>query len=131
VSAQGVPPTGLQWGNRYLLTLYPLGTVLALAGLQQYLRSPRPPWLKRAVVVAGAGLLVCGLLLELRGVWMLRESRRLAATWEAALRGGPPVMTDVWWLPAAMAPLFISHEVQCVRQAGDLEDWFPLAAQHG
>jgi hypothetical protein len=131
VSAEGAPPTGLQWGNRYLLTLYPIGTVLALAALVDYQRSARPAWLKRSVIAAAVGLLLCGVLLEVRGVWMLRESRRLAATWQEALRGGPPVMTDVWWLPAAMAPLFISHEVQCVRHVGDLNGWVPLAAQHG
>jgi hypothetical protein len=62
---------------------------------------------------------------------MLVEGRRLVATWQAALRGGPPVVTDVWWLPAAMAPLFISHELQCVRQADDLGEWVDVAAQHG
>jgi hypothetical protein len=30
-----------------------------------------------------------------------------------------------------MAPLFMSHEVQCIRQAGDLDQWFAVAAQHG
>jgi hypothetical protein len=48
-----------------------------------------------------------------------------------SLRAGPPVVTDVWWLPAAMAPLFIDHELQCIRHARDLGEWFTVAAQHG
>jgi hypothetical protein len=131
VSSAGALPTGLEWGNRYLFTLYPIGTVLALGGLYEYRRSARPVWLKRAVIGVAAALLVCGALLQARGVWMLVESRRLVTTWQAELRGGPPVVTDVWWLPAAMAPLFMSHEVQCVRQADDLEEWVAAAAQHG
>jgi hypothetical protein len=61
----------------------------------------------------------------------LVESRRLVAQWQSALRDGPPVVTDVWWLPAAMAPLFISHEMHCVRPGGDFAQWIPLAVEHG
>jgi hypothetical protein len=131
VSAAGEMPTGLEWGNRYLFTLYPIGTVLALAALSEYWRSARPVWLKRSVVGAAAALLLCGLMLQARGVWTLIESRRLVSSWQAALRTGPPVVTDVWWLPAAMAPLFIDHELQCIRHARDLGEWFNVAAQHG
>ena len=130
VRPDGLMPTGLEWGNRYLFTLYPLGTVLALAGLAECRRSERPPFLKQAITVAGAALLLCGVLLEARGVWMLVQSRRLVTAWQTALRDGPPVVTDVWWLPAAMAPLFVEHEVHCVRH-GDLGRWFPIAQQRG
>jgi len=131
VSAAGEVPTGLEWGNRYLFTLYPIGTVLALAALSEYWRSPRPLWLKRGVLGAAAALLLCGVLLQARGVWTLIESRRLVSSWQMALRAGPPVVTDVWWLPAAMAPLFIDHELQCIRHARDLGEWFTVAAQYG
>ena len=131
VDADGLAATGLEWGNRYLLSLYPLGTVLALAGLAAYSRSTRPPLLKTAVTLFAATLLICGVLLQVRGVWTLVETRRLVTTWQSALRDGPPVMTDVWWLPAAMAPLFVSHPVQCVRQDAELETWYPVAWQHG
>jgi len=131
VTADGVTPTGLEWGNRYLLTLYPIGTVLGLAALSEYRRSARPLLLRQLVTAAAAGLLVCGLFLQVRGVRMLLESRRLVTAWQTALREGPPVMTDVWWLPATMAPLFIGHEMHCVRHTRDLAEWFPYAVQHG
>lgn len=131
VGRDGSVPTGLEWGNRYLFSLYPLGTVLALGALAEYRRSARPPLLKHAVLTLAAGLLLCGMLLQMRGVWTLVESRRLVATWQSALRDGPPVVTDVWWLPAAMAPLFISHAVHCVRHDADLQTWYPVALQHG
>jgi hypothetical protein len=127
----GVVPTGLEWGNRYLFTLYPLGVVLALAALDEYRRSARPLLLRQVVSAAAAALLLCGVLLEVRGVWMLVETRRLVTVWQAALRDGPPVMTDVWWLPAAMAPLFTTHAVHCVRHTEDLVTWFPVALAHG
>ena len=131
VADDGAVPTGLEWGNRYLFTLYPMGIVLALAGLHEYRRSSRPRWLKNAFTAAALLLLLCGLLLQTRGLWMLIETRRAVTSWQTALRGGPPVVTDVWWIPAAMAPLFISQEMQCVRNAQDLDEWFALATRNG
>lgn len=130
VRRDGIMPTGLEWGNRYLFTLYPIGTVLALAGLADFRRSGRAPLVKQAVTAAAAALLLCGVLLEARGAWMLVQSRRLVTAWQNTLRDGPPVVTDVWWLPAAMAPLFISHEVHCVPR-GNLGEWFPVAVRGG
>ena len=123
--------TGLEWGNRGLLTLYPIGTVLALAALQAYWRSNRPPLLKRAVSLAIAALMLLGVVLEGRGVWSLYESRRLVATWEAALRGPLPVVTDAWWLPADMAPFFTTHPMMCVTETSALGAWLDAALTHG
>jgi len=127
----GEMPIGLEWGNRYLFYLYPLGVVLALAGVHEYGRSTRTGTAKTLLTATAAALALCGVLLQARGLWTLVESRRVVAAWQDALRDGPPVLTDVWWLPAAMAPLFVSHEVQCVRRGGDLRNWLPLAEEHG
>jgi hypothetical protein len=130
VKPDGQTPVGLEWGSRYLFTLYPVGAVLALAGVRELYRAASSGSLKAVVAGMAAALLLCGVLLEARGVWTLVQSRRLVATWQAALRDGPPVVTDVWWLPANMAPLFIDHEMHCVRP-GDLREWLLLAAQRG
>jgi hypothetical protein len=127
----GVMPTGLEWGNRYLFYLYPLGVVLALAAVHEYGRSTRTSTAKSLFTATAAALAVCGLLLQVRGVWTLVESRRVVTAWQDALRDEPPVLTDVWWLPAAMAPLFITHEVQCIRRGDDLGKWLGLADQQG
>jgi hypothetical protein len=130
VKPEGETPVGLEWGSRYLFTLYPIGALLALAGVRELRRTAASAPLRAALTGAAAALLVCGVLLEGRGVWTLVQSRRLVATWQAALRDGPPVVTDVWWLPANMAPLFISHEMHCVRP-GELGEWLPLAVRSG
>lgn len=130
VTPEGEAPVGVEWGSRYLFTLYPIGAVLALAGVRELRRTASSALLGAAVTGAAAALLLCGVLLEARGVWTLVQSRRLVATWQAALRDGPPVLTDVWWLPANMAPLFISHEMHCVRQT-ELSAWLSLAVRQG
>lgn len=129
VSEYGETPVGLEWGSRYLFSLYPLGAVLGLAGLRELRLAITQPLLRGMLTALAGGLLVCGVLLEARGVWTLLQSRQLVTEWQAALRDGPPVVTDVWWLPAAMAPLFIAHEVHCVRQ-GDLTEFLPAALRH-
>jgi hypothetical protein len=123
--------TGLEWGNRGLLTLYPIATVLALAALQAYWRSTRPPLLKGAVSLTVAVLMLLGVLLEARGVWLLYESRQLAASWEVALRGPLPVVTDAWWLPADLAPFFTTHPMMCVKKPSALGSWLDGAQAHG
>lgn len=130
-SSDGVMPTGLQWGNRYFFILYPLGVVLAAAGVYEYRRSRRGRGLKALVTAAAAALALCGVLLEARGLWTLVESRRLVTAWQTALRGAPLVLTDVWWLPAAMGPLFIAQPLQCVRREADIPNWLPLAQAGG
>jgi hypothetical protein len=131
VTADGTLPTGLEWGNRYLLLLYPLGIALALAGVREIAASHRPVLLKRGVITIASAMMLCGVLLEARGIWTLVQTRRLVATWQAALGEEPPVVTDVWWLPAAMAPLFVRHPVECVRPANDLPIWLSGAQAHG
>lgn len=128
VMPDGRTPVGLEWGNRYLFTLYPIAAVLALAGVRELHRAASSAAVRMTIIGGAAALLLCGALLEARGVWTLVQSRRLVATWQAALRDGPPVLTDVWWLPANMAPLFISHAMHCVRPS-ELNQWLALAAR--
>jgi hypothetical protein len=122
--------TGLEWGNRNLLTLYPLATVLAFGGLQAW-RAQSDRALRRVVTAIALALLLCGVQMQARGLWVLYSGRQLVATWEAALRNDAPVVTDVWWLPAAMAPFFATHPMHCVADRADLETWLASAHARG
>ena len=42
-----------------------------------------------------------------------------------------PVVTDVWWLPASMAPFFSAHPMYCVLRPDELVAWYPSALAHG
>jgi hypothetical protein len=37
------------------------------------------------------------------------------------------VVTDTWWLPAALAPLFASHPLFVVENGSELESWCRVA----
>jgi hypothetical protein len=130
VDASGAYRTGLEWGNRYLLTFYPLASVLALAGIHTWRRVTDGGQRQVATALA-VGLFLCGLQMEMRGLWVLFRSRSLISEWQAALGTDAPVVTDIWWLPAAMAPYFATHPMYCVRDRGDLASWMAMAHGRG
>jgi hypothetical protein len=130
IDADGRYRTGLEWGNRYLMLLYPLGTVLALAGVAEWRRTIDGAR-RRLVTGIAAALLLCGVQSELRGLWVLHGSRALVAEWQAAVAQHGPVVSDIWWLPAAMAPYFATEPMFCVRDRAELAEWIDLAAAHG
>ncbi|MBI3782651.1 MAG: hypothetical protein HY270_04545 [Deltaproteobacteria bacterium] len=129
-SAGGYDPA-LEWGPRFLLTLYPLATVVTLVAMHRYWVSARTLWLKRVVVGMVMFGICLGLQFEARGLIMLRGSRVLLASWESALPATQPVVTDIWWLPSALAPFFVSHEMYYTERVDDLREWIALAARNG
>lgn len=131
VNWTGTLTTGLEWGPRYLLLLYPLMAILALLAVQIYRESNRPVYLKRAVVGIVALMMLVGVQYQVRGLWMLYSNKQTIAGWQTALetRALEPVVTDLWWLPAAVPTYFISHEMYVVHPA-DAAEWLALAAAH-
>jgi len=129
--AHGRLEVGMEWGQRYLLVLYPLLAVLTLVSLRTYHLSERPRWLKRAFTTVVAALMVTGIALEVRGVAMLYDTRQKLSTWNQALREEGPVITDSWWLPTAVAVLFTEHEMFCLPNRKSIPRWLELAAASG
>jgi len=77
-----------------------------------------------AVATLSALVMLCGFALTVRGVGELVRTKRDLAAYQAALatRGGP-VVTDLFWLPAALAPYYVSHEVYVTQGRDDLATW--------
>lgn len=130
VRSDGFYLTGLEWGARNLLTLYPIAVILSLIGLRDYLRSDRPRLLKRAMTLLVASMILVAFQFQVRGLRMLYGSRHLLSEWQQALPTGEPVVTDIWWLPAALAPFFVTHEMLCVSETAEVSRWLPAARQH-
>lgn len=131
VNWTGTLTTGLEWGPRYLLLLYPIMAILALLAVQIYRESNRPVYLKRAAVGIVALMMLVGIQYQVRGLWMLYYNKQTIAGWQNALetRAPEPVVTDLWWLPAAVPTYFISHEMYVVHPE-NASEWLALAAAH-
>ena len=130
VDAAGGLSTGLEWGQRYLLTLYPLLAILSGLALSMYRESSRPSWLRTSVTVLVAAMMLIGVQQEVRGLAMLRSSRNELAAYDSVLRNGDPIVTDVWWLPTALAPLYLAHDFYYVQTRAELAEWVRLGTAH-
>jgi hypothetical protein len=127
---KGLLDVGMQWGQRYLLTAYPMLTILTLVGLRALRSSIGPGPLRAAAVALVALLVASGVGLELRGMRMLYATRSLVAGWDRAMRAEGPIVTSVWWIVPAVANLFLTHEMFFTWQPG-VARWVELARQRG
>jgi len=123
--------TGLEWGQRYLLTLYPVVAILALVVAADYWHSARPRALRIVAVLLMSVSMMVAVDFEVRGVAMLRSNLQVFSEWEEALRSDGPVVTDVWWLPTALAHLFVTHEMYYIRHREHISEWVDFAAARG
>jgi hypothetical protein len=132
VGHQGNYLIGLDGPSRYMLSLYPLGVVLTVIALQIYRASDRSTFAKSAFAVLVVALMIVSLLYEFQGFRMLRLNRQRLVSWQVAFaEQGAPVVTDVWWLPAALAPFFATHEMYCVEAPAAISGWLNAALEHG
>ena len=53
------------------------------------------------------------------------------AVWEAAMEGQGPIITDIWWLPAAIADFYAQQPAFAVGWRHKVGDWMRVAADHG
>jgi hypothetical protein len=123
----GGPQWGLEWGPRYVLTLYPMMAVLAVLALRVSSWEGRAPLARRAFRALLIAMMVVAVAFEARGVMMLYQRRTEIVAWNDVLRDAGPIVTDVWWLPAAVAPLFLSRQLYCVGGRQELSAWLAAA----
>jgi hypothetical protein len=127
---QGELDVGMQWGQRYLLTAYPMLVVLSLLALRALRRSLPPAWPRAVVAGLFALLVVAGIGLEVRGLRMLHGTRSIMAKWDEAMRAEGPIVTTVWWIVPAVADLFLSHDMFFTWKPG-VARWVERARQLG
>lgn len=119
--------TTLEWGPRYLLTAYPLLAILTVLAARTYWRSTRPAAQRVAFVTLLAVLTGISALQQARGLQMVYDNRQTAAGWDRVLRKHGPIVTNVWWLPSAVAELATSRELFFVYDRAAYEEWLAEA----
>lgn len=108
---EGRLDVGLEWGQRYVLTVFPLLAILSLATIREAIRSARPLRERRAAVAVFLVMLQLAVLLEIRGLTTARDSARQLAALDEILRREEVVVTDLYWLPSALAPFAIERNL--------------------
>lgn len=124
---------GLEWGSRYLLTIYPIFVLLSLKFLNN-MRKAHPLGLIKYLITGLIGLMMLsGILLQVRGIWMLKQSKQRISSWQGYLQNQLPdaVVSDIWWIPASLAKYFTEHEMYAIRDSQDMSNWLSLAIEYG
>ncbi len=121
---------GLEWGLRYALAAIVLLNVLGVAAVADVSTdhgySPR---LRRATIAIAAWLAVLGMFSAGRGLGELQQTQRDLAKAQAILEErNEPVVTDIWWLGASLAPFASEHEIFIVSSRHPMSQWMELVA---
>ena len=123
---------GLEWGNRYLLPLIALGAATTAVGAADYARRGAASRPRRAVVAVAVVSLVVGALYQARGARELIIAKRtLDAVRADIVEADGPTVTDLYWLPAAVAVTFAEHPIFTLRDRADLSRWLERIGRHG
>jgi hypothetical protein len=82
------------------------------------------PIRKTVAVVIACGLLALGMLFSVRGIGEIRRTKADLRSFADEIRvSGDVVVTDQWWLPAALAPTFVEREIYTIPAGGSLAAW--------
>jgi hypothetical protein len=115
---------GLEWGNRYQLIAYVLAAAGCTVGMISYAKSGEPAR-PRAAVAAAAGIaLAVGGLYQMRGLRELAVTKAdLHAYRHELTAASQPVVTELYWLPSALAETFRRVPMFTLRDAEQLAGW--------
>jgi len=115
--APEISTSGIHWGNRFLLPVYPLLAIAAAVNLVRWRGASR--WgavaLASTIALSLAAQVASIRILDLKKTHTLASNRALERHTE------PAVITNVWWAPQALAPGFYERPVFFVRSRAQLE----------
>jgi len=121
-----IASTGIHWGNRHLLVLYPLLAVLAAANLSVWRRSGATggSWLAAPLVLAVA----LGFAAQVDSIRLMRTKKEFSAQLRQALARHPEpvIVTDVWWAPQELHSEFYLRPIFFVQSG---RQWAELASR--
>ncbi|RMH70228.1 MAG: tetratricopeptide repeat protein [Gemmatimonadetes bacterium] len=112
----------MQWGSRFLLMFYPLCAILALY-VWQHIRvahlSLKPVWIGVLLVA-----LAFSVTNQLRGVYLLYHKKKASERFieVSQQQPGKTIMTDVWWYPLELGPIYLEKWLFYPRKGDGLND---------
>jgi hypothetical protein len=118
------PAGGPEWGLRYAMVAYLLASILGASAVVRFARAGTG-WRRFTGLGLAAALLVLSCGFAMRGLFELQVTKRDLHAFEREIRKeGLPVVTDQWWLAAALAPTFVRTEFYTLSPGtSDLTLW--------
>jgi MFS family permease len=120
---------GLEWGNRYQLIAYVLAAAGCAVGMVSYGKTGGPAR-PRAAVAAAAGIaLAVGGLYQMRGLRELAITKADLHAYRHELNAASqPVVTELYWLPSALAETFRRIPMFTLRDPDQLASWIDMVS---
>jgi hypothetical protein len=122
LTAPEIASTGIHWGNRHLLVIYPLLAVLAAANLRTWRRSGATSgrWLAAPLALAVA----LSFAMQVDSIRLMRTKKQFSAQLrrELARHAEPVIVTDVWWAPQELFAEFYRRPIFFVQSGGQMAD---------
>ncbi len=126
----GAGAAGLEWSTRYMLTFYPLGGICAALGLHYVYRRLQARWCRYLLVSLAALSIFVAIQYQVRGIQEIQKTKNVLSTYAYLVQQSDgPIVTDIWWLPAALAPRFVEQEMYMLARPEALPQWLDLAGQ--
>lgn len=124
------PDGGPEWGLRYALVVYLLAAVLGAVALIRFLAAHRG-WRRVSGAVTAAGLLGLSCAFNARGIVEIQVAKRDLHAFETEIVAtARPVVTDQWWLAAALAPVFVKSPFYTLNDACPFDVWLDRLGRH-
>jgi hypothetical protein len=122
LAAPAAGSAGIHWGNRLLLVLYPLLSVLAAANVARWLSRfgrRRPAGALLVLLV-----LLCSLGAQGLSLHLLRERKALSVriSQEARRHAELPIVTGLWWAPLELHAVFARTPIFLVESSAELRE---------
>ena len=114
-----------------MLHFYPvavIGTVVML--VERYEKMTNKRDVDSQIMIGGTLLLIgLSILFNARGLHELSVSKTDLQAYQVALSNANiPVVSDLFWLPAALAPYYLHNEMYILDDPSDMQTWIEVAA---
>jgi hypothetical protein len=128
LTASGPYQTGLEWGSRFALILFPLSVPSVLNGLGSIWKRAAQSWLARPHLTLAVMLIGLSVFIQALGVSRMRSPAVGPESREALLAlPEKQVLTNLWWLSAAAPRVYLAKELFFVNSEEDLRAWMSAA----
>jgi hypothetical protein len=119
---------GLEWGQRYALTIYPLLGVCAVVGMYHFYQTTATKKSKQLLLGLSLVLLLVGIQYQMRGIREIQTTKNSLVAQATVMETiQQPIVTDLWWLSSALATRFVEQEIYTLSQREELYNWLNLA----
>jgi hypothetical protein len=124
---------GIIWGPRHFLPVMPVLVTITIAALHHIRTNPDWSKWKNVTLRIAAILILTSFLIQVFGLVTMYHKRAASARLKDAIRQSTSrvVVTDAYWIPEELAPLFFEKQFHIVKSEQELKQLIELLKKTG